>query len=116
MNNGDIMASTFIQLTKKAFSIRHKLKYYMVCYIICIGVMPLISLGFIDIITKKLTVNSSIAEIALVVFVFFICEGLSKILAIYSESKADTMITFIRMAIQNELNEKIFQIDYRFNT
>lgn len=109
------MFRTVKKLFKKACKIDGKLKYYMIVYFLSTGTIPLILVEFVNVITKELS-NLSVkntTNIVLIILVFLITDILLRAISIFSESKADNIITYVRMTIQNELNEKLFMVKYR---
>lgn len=101
------------KLIRKAFEISPILKIYMPVTIMSAGALPVVTTLLIQALTSYLMVEG--AEFSLytkVLIPFFVISVIIKCTYIYSESKADNRCTFVRMTIENELNEKIFECEY----
>lgn len=108
------MNKVWKKLMGRAFLICPQLKYYSLCYMIGIGFTPFLFTYFLNVVTKQVSDPKSdqLWEFCIVIGFFFLCSVIVKVLSIYSESKADNRMTFVRMTIQNELSQSMFQLDY----
>lgn len=108
------MLQLIYKLMKKAFEISPILKFYVSATVLSAGVLPVITTLLMQMVTYCLTKEH--AELSLYVgsLVFFLLLSITfKCIYIYTESKADNRCTFVRMTIENQLNEKVFGIAYQ---
>lgn len=100
-------------LIRKAFEISPTLKGYVLAIAVSTGVLSVITTLLIQALASCLTKEYIELPLYVGLLVFFLLLSVVfNCIYIYAESKADNQCTFVRMTIENQLNEKIFGTEY----